>query len=93
MDHHMGTGSPLIGYSRFSIAQLNRSHPYSSRWATVAFYLEQETPPAKERVLPLSERPLERVSKLLARERQNKAGHDCLWRIRRLKCMNFVNPF
>jgi hypothetical protein len=67
MDHDMGTGSPLLGYSHSSIAQLNRLHPYSSRWATVAFYLEQKTPAAKERVLPLSERPLERVSRLLAR--------------------------
>src|ERR1700726_2160003 len=24
----------------------DRSHPYSSRWATVAFYLEQDTPPS-----------------------------------------------
>jgi len=46
VDHDMGTGSPLLGYSRSSIAQLNRSHPYSSRWATVAFYLEQDTPPS-----------------------------------------------
>jgi hypothetical protein len=42
----MGTGSPLLGFSRSSIAQLNRSHPYSSRWATVAFYVEQNTPPS-----------------------------------------------
>jgi len=40
----MGTGSPLLGFSRSSIAQLNRSHPYSSRWATVAFYLERDAP-------------------------------------------------
>jgi hypothetical protein len=44
VDHDMGTGAPLLGFSRSSIAQLNRSHPYSSRWATVAFYLEQDTP-------------------------------------------------
>ena len=47
VDHDMGTGSPVLGYSRSSIAQLNRSHPYSSRWVAVAFYLEQVKPPAK----------------------------------------------
>jgi hypothetical protein len=46
VDHDMGTGSPLLGFSRSSIAQLNRSHPYSSRWATVAFYVEQNTQPS-----------------------------------------------
>ena len=35
-----------------SIAQLNRSHPYSSRWATVAFYLEQDTPPSSTCKIP-----------------------------------------
>jgi hypothetical protein len=46
VDHDMGTGSPILGFSRSNIAQLNRSHPYSSRWATVAFYLEQDTTPS-----------------------------------------------
>ena len=45
VDHETGTGPPLLGCSRSSIAQLNRLHPYSSRWVAVAFYLKQDAPP------------------------------------------------